>query len=83
MTRFLDLWWRVTFCFILGNGIFAVLVMLLWYVVGIDYWTGWADAFAHSWLIVLIGCTAVALAIYDGQFIGDVKRSHWSNKTQE
>ena len=31
-------------------------------------------------LVYLTGCFLVALAIYDGQFAGRVKKSHWSKR---
>jgi hypothetical protein len=32
------------------------------------------------WLVNVFGVFAVALAIKDGQFIADVKKSHWTQK---
>ena len=34
-------------------------------------------------LIVLFGCFSIAFAIYDGQFVGKVKSSHWSKKRRD
>jgi hypothetical protein len=55
MRRFFDVWWRVLFVFALGNSFLAILVILLWYVGGMDYYSEWKEA-------CRLGCLSVGSA---------------------
>jgi hypothetical protein len=81
MSGFFNVWWRVLFVFVLGNSFLAILVILLEWV-GIDFYSEWKEACRLGWPIAIVGCTAIALAVYDGQFIDAVKPSHWTNRKQ-
>lgn len=85
--NFLSIFFEVIFVFALGVGILMGLTGIL-YFVGIDWlWLNIKHVSDEGdfgfGIIISFGCLAIALAIYDGQFIGKVKRTHWSKKSDK
>jgi len=83
---FLFVFYSVLFIFGLGVGALMLLSGLL-YLAGVDWlWARCEQTFNNAGigiiLIIFFGCLSVALAIYDGEFVGRVKASHWSKRQQ-
>jgi hypothetical protein len=79
---FLSVLYGVAHIYALGLSALVFLSGILNFV-GVDWlWLKVKHAFDDGGfgvlLIVVFGCFAVALAIYDGQFVDKVKKSHWS-----
>ncbi len=79
---FLSVLYGVVYIYALGLSALVILSGILNFV-GVDWlWLKVKNVFDVGGfgvlLIVVFGCFALALAIYDGQFVGKVKKSHWS-----
>jgi hypothetical protein len=80
--EFFSVWVGVLFLFALGNSAIAIVGWLLYFVGFSGLLDGFSGLFAQKMYLVsvLVGCFMTAVAIYDGNFVGRVKKSHWSRK---
>lgn len=81
--RLLNCFLSVIFIFFLGNGLISIVLLVLHYTFRLaDPWAAYTSALFNPFalLAIVVGRASIALAIYDGQFIGSVKPSHWSNR---
>ena len=81
MTNFLHLAYRVFWMFILGNSVCLMPLFLIGAIFGIDIE---AKLFHGNGVIALMffGIIGVAWGIREGEFISDVKESHWTNQNR-
>lgn len=76
------LWFDVLFIFALAGSAIVFVSGFLYFFGFPGLWNAFSDLLGRKIfiLVYLAGCFVVALAIYDGQFVGRVKKSHWSKK---
>lgn len=76
------LWFDVLFIFALAFSAIVLVSGLLYFFGFPGLWGSFVDLIGRKIfiLVYLAGCFLVALAIYDGQFVGRVKKSHWSKR---
>jgi len=81
MKNFLHLAYRVFSMFILGNSIFLMPLFLISFIFSMDIE---AKLFHGNGVIALLffGVIGVAWGIREGEFISDVKESHWTNQNR-
>lgn len=82
--EFWSVYFGVLFIFALSGSATALIGGALDFFGASGLWNAFEELFhnsgAISALLYFMGCFFVALAIYDGQFVGQVKKMHWSKK---
>ena len=82
MNEFLKLIFRVLFMFMLGWSIFLIPLLLTGILIDLDI----KAILFHGdgvFALILFGIVGVAWGIREGEFIGDIKESHWSNRIND
>ena len=86
--KFGSLFIKVIFVFILGVVVVSIPLFVIDFTVNsqmADYLLSNEALFDNKMglrLLDLVGTAAVALAIWDGQFVDDVKPTHWSRQNR-
>jgi hypothetical protein len=86
VSKFGNLFFKVIFIFLLGVGILSIPLFIIDFTINTqmaDYLLSNKALFDNKMgisLAVLVGIISVALAIWDGQFVDDVKPTHWSRQ---
>jgi hypothetical protein len=77
----LNTFWKVAFCHMLGISLLMISAFAL-DVIGLlpDASDRITRNFEDIWIFSFFGVLAVSLAIWDGQFIDDIKESHWFSR---
>lgn len=88
MYKFGSLFIKVIFVFILGVVVVSIPLFVIDFTVNsqmADYLLSNEALFDNKMglrLLDLVGTASVALAIWDGQFVDDVKPTHWSRQNR-
>jgi len=86
VSRFVRLFLKVIYIFLLGVGVLSIPLFIIDFTVNsqmADYLLSNKALFDNKIgisLFDLIGIVSVTLAIWDGQFVDDVKPTHWSRQ---
>ena len=72
--------YEVTFIYFLGLGLLVLLLNLIDLVFSSNYYGFFFFSVQGLRFTSLFGTFAVAWSIREGQFISDIKSSHWSQK---
>ena len=78
--RFVNTYFKVGFCFLLGDSLLQLGTVVIDFLVGSDLNTamnGTGNGLVIQLLFSLFGMTWI---IRDGEFIDDIKASHWSQR---
>ena len=80
--KWFDLLFRVSYIFIVGVGLLFIVIVLCDFVLNTNYWENIENLWDTKGFLVVIfsGITSVTWAIRDGQFLDDIKPSHWGSK---
>jgi len=80
--KWFDLIFKVFYIFALGVGILFIGILLCDFVLNTNYWGNIENLWDTKGFFVVIfsGIISVAWAIRDGQFLDDLKASHWDSK---
>lgn len=75
-----ELLFKVTFCFGLGPGVLVLISELVDFLTGYHFSHALFGTRNGALILIFSGLVAVSLAIWGGQFVEDVKPTHWSRR---
>ena len=78
--RFANTYFKVTFCFLLGDSLLQIGTVVIDFVAGTSLNTLMNSTKSGLVIQLLFSLFGIAWIIRDGEFIDDVKASHWSQR---
>lgn len=80
MPYMVKLFLKVVFCFGLGVSVPTIVSILADFLAGRHFYKTLFSTREGALILLLCGLAALSLAIWDGQFVEDVKSTHRSNR---
>jgi hypothetical protein len=76
----MKVFFKVAFCFGTGVGVLILFCLMADFLCGQRFLQSLTHTYTGAIVAIVIGLASVSLAIWDGQFIDDVKSTHWTRR---